>query len=45
MAASADHIKAMVRSHTAGDDAAFYAVALQVASKAAGRVITCSLVN
>lgn len=35
MAASADHIKAMVKSHTAGDDAAFYAVALQVAAKAA----------
>ncbi|MCY3661283.1 MAG: ATP-binding protein [bacterium] len=35
MAASADHIKALVKSHTAGDDEAFYAVALQVAAKAA----------
>jgi SpoVK/Ycf46/Vps4 family AAA+-type ATPase len=33
--ASADHIKALVRSHTSGDDDAFYAVALQVAAKAA----------
>jgi SpoVK/Ycf46/Vps4 family AAA+-type ATPase len=33
--ASGDHIKALVRSHAAGDDAAFYAVALQVAAKAA----------
>ena len=35
MAASADHIKALVRSHTSGDDEGFYAVALQVAAKAA----------
>lgn len=35
MAASADHIKALVRSHSSGDDEAFYAVALQVAAKAA----------
>ncbi len=35
MAASADHIKALVKSHTSGDDNAFYAVALQVAAKAA----------
>ncbi|MFC8301653.1 AAA family ATPase [Micromonospora orduensis] len=35
MAASGEHIKALVRSHAAGDDAAFYAVALQVAAKAA----------
>jgi SpoVK/Ycf46/Vps4 family AAA+-type ATPase len=35
VAASGDHIKALVRSHAAGDDAAFYAVALQVAAKAA----------
>ena len=35
MAASADHIKALVKSHTLGDDDAFYAVALQVAAKAA----------
>ena len=35
MAASGEHIKALVRSHAAGDDAAFYAVALQVAAKEA----------
>ena len=35
MAASADHIKALVKSHGSGDDEAFYAVALQVAAKAA----------
>lgn len=35
MAASADHIKALVKSHTSGDDAGFYSVALQVAAKAA----------
>lgn len=35
MAASADHIKALVRSHSADDDEGFYAVALQVAAKAA----------
>jgi SpoVK/Ycf46/Vps4 family AAA+-type ATPase len=35
VAASADHIKAMVKSHSSGDDAAFYSVALQVAAKAA----------
>lgn len=35
MSASADHIKALVRSHAAGDDSQFYAVALQVAAKAA----------
>lgn len=35
MAASADHIKALVKSHTSGDDEGFYAVALQVAAKAA----------
>lgn len=35
MTASADHIKALVRSHATGDDAGFYAVALQVAAKAA----------
>ena len=35
MAASADHIKAMVRSHSSGDDEGFYSVALQVAAKAA----------
>lgn len=35
MAASADHIKALVKSHGSGDDAAFYSVALQVAAKAA----------
>ncbi|MCQ3806868.1 MAG: ATP-binding protein [Acidimicrobiaceae bacterium] len=35
MAASADHVKALVKSHSAGDDQAFYSVALQVAAKAA----------
>ncbi len=35
MSASADHIKALVRSHAKGDDAQFYAVALQVAARAA----------
>jgi len=35
LAASADHIKAMVKSHSSGDDEGFYAVALQVAAKAA----------
>ncbi|HJT90988.1 MAG TPA: ATP-binding protein [Mycobacterium sp.] len=35
MAASADHIKALVKSHSSGDDAAFYSVAMQVAARAA----------
>lgn len=35
MAATADHIKALVESHSSGDDEGFYAVALQVAAKAA----------
>lgn len=35
MAASAEHIKALVRSHASQDDAGFYAVALQVAARAA----------
>ena len=35
MAASADHIKALVKSHSSGDDVGFYAVAMQVAAKAA----------
>ena len=35
MAASADHVKALVKSHGSRDDEAFYAVALQVAAKAA----------
>lgn len=35
MSASGEHVKALVRSHAAGDDAAFYAVAMQVAAKAA----------
>ena len=35
MAASADHVKALVKSHGSGDDEAFYSVALQVAAKAA----------
>ena len=34
MSASGEHIKALVRIHAAGDDAAFYAVALQVAANA-----------
>lgn len=32
MAVSGEHVKALVRSHAAGDDASFYAVALQVAA-------------
>ncbi len=35
MAASAAHIKALLKSHGSGDDDGFYAVALQVAAKAA----------
>ena len=35
MAASGDHIKALVRSHASGDDSSFYAVASQIAAKAA----------
>ncbi|WUH99272.1 ATP-binding protein [Spirillospora sp. NBC_00431] len=35
MAASADHLKALVQAHAAGDEDSFYAVALQVAAKAA----------
>ena len=35
MAGSGEHFKALVRSHGAGDDAAFYSVALQVAAQAA----------
>ena len=35
MAGSAEHMKALVRSHAAGDDDAFYSVALQVAAQAA----------
>ena len=35
MAASADHIKALVRAHAAGDEANFYSVALQMAASAA----------
>lgn len=35
MAASADHVKALVKSHSSGDDEGFYSVALQVAAKAA----------
>jgi SpoVK/Ycf46/Vps4 family AAA+-type ATPase len=37
VAGTGDHIKALVRSHAAGDDAAFYAVALQVAAQEARR--------
>lgn len=35
VAGSADHIKALVRSHASGDDSAFYAVAAQIAAHAA----------
>ncbi len=35
MAGSADHIKALVRSHATGDDASFYAVATQIAAQEA----------
>lgn len=35
MAASADHVKALVRAHAARDEGAFYAVALQMAARAA----------
>lgn len=35
MAALGEHITAMVRSHAAGDDAAFYSVAMQVAAREA----------
>lgn len=35
MAATGEHIKALVRSHAKGDDSAFYAVAMQVAAQAA----------
>ena len=35
MSATADHVKALVKSHGSGDDQAFYSVALQVAAKAA----------
>ncbi len=37
MAGTGEHIKALVRSHAAGDDAAFYAVAMQVAAQEARR--------
>jgi SpoVK/Ycf46/Vps4 family AAA+-type ATPase len=35
MAGVGEHVKAMVRSHASGDDAAFYSVALQVAAREA----------
>jgi SpoVK/Ycf46/Vps4 family AAA+-type ATPase len=35
VAGNGEHIKALVRSHAAGDDKAFYGVALQVAAQAA----------
>ncbi|WP_149264226.1 AAA family ATPase [Actinomadura sp. K4S16] len=35
MSASADHLKALVQAHAAGDEESFYAVTLQVAAKAA----------
>jgi len=37
MTASADHIKALVRAHTVGDEASFYLIALQMAASAARR--------
>jgi SpoVK/Ycf46/Vps4 family AAA+-type ATPase len=33
--ANAEHIKALIRSHAAGDDSRFYAIAMQVAAQAA----------
>jgi SpoVK/Ycf46/Vps4 family AAA+-type ATPase len=33
--ATADHVKALIRSHSEGDDERFYAIALQVAAQAA----------
>jgi len=33
--ATADHVKALIRSHAEGDDERFYAIAMQVAAKAA----------
>ena len=33
--AKADQIKALIRSHAEGDDARFYAIAMQVAAQAA----------
>lgn len=35
MAASADHLKALVKSHLDGDDERFYTIAMQVAARAA----------
>jgi len=35
MASAAEHVTAMIRSHSAGDDEGFYAVALQAAAKEA----------
>ena len=37
MTASADHVKALVRAHAAGDESGFYSVALQMAAQAARR--------
>jgi len=37
MTASADHIKALIRAHAAGDESSFYSVALQMAANAARR--------
>lgn len=37
MAGSGDHIKALLKSHAAGDDASFYAVAGQIAAQEARR--------
>src|SRR5215813_7146716 len=34
MTASADHLKALLQAHAAGDEASFYSIMLQVAAKA-----------
>ena len=33
--ATADHVKALIRSHAEGDDERFFAIAMQVAAQAA----------
>ncbi|MFE2724091.1 hypothetical protein [Kitasatospora sp. NPDC059327] len=35
MAATADHLKALLNAHAAGDEDRFYSIALQVAAKSA----------
>ena len=39
MAASADHIKALVKSHGSGDDEAFYSIAFRLQRRRRARVI------